>query len=65
MKILLALVASCLSVTAHAYGIGLSTFPIPPETKFVSAEVTGITSSGGGVGLQARYTQKLNEKRLH
>lgn len=49
------------SNTAHAYGTGLSTFPLEAEKKVISTEVTGIVSSGGGMGLQARYTQKLNE----
>lgn len=51
-----------LSGQAHAYGTGLSTFPLEVETKLISAEFTGITSSGGGIGMQARYTQKLSEK---
>ncbi len=51
-----------LSQQAHAYGTGISTFPLEAESKFVSAEFTGITSTGGGIGMQTRYTQKLNEK---
>lgn len=62
MRVLLALLLASLSVKAFAYGIGISTFPLAPETKFVSAEFTSITSTGGGVGLQARYTHKLNER---
>ena len=50
------------SQQAHAYGTGLSSFPLEVETKLLSAEFTGITSTGGGIGMQARYTQKLNEK---
>lgn len=50
-----------LSQQAHAYGTGISTFPLAVETKLISAELTGITSSGGGFGMQARYTQKLSE----
>lgn len=46
---------------AHAYGTGLSSFPLAVETKLISAEFTGITSTGGGIGMQARYTQKLSE----
>lgn len=49
-----------LSQKAHAYGTGISTFPLEVESKFVSAEFTGITSSGGGMGLQTRFTQKLS-----
>lgn len=51
-----------LSQKAHAYGTGLSSFPLEVETKLISAEFTGITSAGGGLGLQARYTQKLTDK---
>ena len=47
---------------AHAYGTGISSFPLDVETKLISAEFTGITSTGGGLGMQARYTQKLTEK---
>ncbi|MGZ3788667.1 MAG: hypothetical protein ACXVLQ_09105 [Bacteriovorax sp.] len=50
------------SQKAHAYGTGLSSFPLEVETKLISAEFTGITSTGGGIGMQARYTQKLSEK---
>ena len=49
------------SNTAFGYGMGISTFPLEQDKKILSAEVTGIVSDGGGVGLQARYTQKLNE----
>ena len=49
------------SNTAFGYGMGISTFPLEQDKKVLSAEVTGIVSDGGGVGLQARYTQKLNE----
>ena len=43
------------------YGMGISTFPLEQDRKVISAEVTGIVSDGGGLGLQARYTQKLNQ----
>lgn len=46
---------------AFGYGMGISTFPLQEDKKVLSAEVTGIVSKGGGLGLQARYTQKLNE----
>ena len=48
------------SSAAFGYGMGISTFPLEEDKKVLSAEVTGIVSNGGGVGLQARYTQKLN-----
>ena len=47
---------------AHAYGTGLSTYPLEVESKFISAELTGITSQGGGLGMQARFTDKLSER---
>lgn len=46
---------------AHAYGMGLSTYPLKVETKLISAEFTGITSRGGGIGMQARFTDRLSE----
>jgi hypothetical protein len=49
------------SGAAFAYGTGISTFPLEVEKKVLSAEVTGIVSNGSGLGLQARYTQKLSE----
>lgn len=50
------------ATNAFAFGTGISTFPLEVEKKFISAEVTGITSEGGGMGLQTRFTTKLNEK---
>lgn len=58
----LAMTAGLYGHKAHAYGTGLSTFPLAAEEKLISAEFTGIISSGGGMGLQTRYTQKLDEK---
>ncbi len=57
----LALSLSFGSTAAFGYGMGISTFPLEQDKKVLSAEATGIVSNGGGVGLQARYTQKLNE----
>ena len=45
-----------------AYGTGISTFPLSVDNKLISAELTGITSRGGGVGVQTRFTQKINEQ---
>lgn len=58
---LLVLTAGFGAQQAHAYGTGLSTFPLEVETKLISAELTGITSVGGGVGMQARFTDKITE----
>ena len=61
----LTLIATALSTIfvgqAFGYGTGISTFPLEVDKKVLSAEATGIVSTGGGVGLQARYTQKLSE----
>ena len=65
MRILLSLLTLSIAFNAHAYGIGLSSYPLEADTKYISAEFTGITSAGGGVGLQGRYTQKLNEKSAY
>ncbi len=61
-KLFYSAVWSVASLNLFAYGTGISTFPLSVDEKFISAEATGITSSGGGFGMQARFTQKLNEK---
>jgi hypothetical protein len=58
----LTIVSGLIASNAFAYGTGISTFPLEVQKKFVSAEVTGITSEGGGIGLQSRFTAKLNER---
>jgi len=50
------------SQSVYAYGTGISTFPLETDKKLISAELTGITSKGGGLGLQTRFTQKLNDR---
>ena len=52
------------SQTVFAYGTGYSQYPLLPEKRLVSTEFTGITSNGGGVGVQGRFTQKLNSKAV-
>ena len=39
-------------------GTGYSTYPLRKDDKLIGVEATGVTSDGGGFGLQARYTQK-------
>lgn len=41
------------------YGVGQSTFPLMLQKRILATEFTGITSRNGGVGLQARLTQKI------
>ncbi len=40
-------------------GLGVSSYPLMLDRNMLSAEFTGVTSTGGGVGLQARYTRKF------
>lgn len=49
---------------SYGFGTGVSTYPIMLDKKFISGEFTGITSTGGGVGVQGRYTQRLNSKTI-
>lgn len=51
-----------LSSQVFAYGTGYSTYPLLPEKKLVATEFTGVTSTGGGIGIQGRYTQKISKK---
>ncbi len=61
MKRILTLAVSLYSASIFAYGIGYTTHPMPEGQKSISTEMTGITSGDGGMGLQVRYTQKLNK----
>lgn len=47
------------SLPAWSYGTGYSSFPLMKQAKLISAEMTGITSDDGGIGMQGRYTQKV------
>ena len=49
-----------LSTNLLASGTGYSSYPLVLEKSLLSTELTGITSTGGGMGVQGRYTQKLN-----
>lgn len=62
----LAAISSSLVLTTSAwgYGMGQSMYPMMPESKLLGAEITGITSNGKGMGVQARYTQKINPKAV-
>jgi hypothetical protein len=62
MKSLVIVLTILISTNLYAYGVGTSTYPMMPEKKMVTTELTGITSTGGGLGLQARYTQKINKQ---
>lgn len=59
--ILLGLI-SLFSAKAFAYGVGVSTHPFEVKQKVVTTEATGMVGNGSGVGMQARYLQRVNEK---
>ena len=44
---------------AYAYGSGMSSYPLPVGKKLLTAEFLGITSPGGGMGLQVRFAKKV------
>ncbi|MBT6324817.1 MAG: hypothetical protein HOJ35_02520 [Bdellovibrionales bacterium] len=46
---------------AYSYGVGYSSLPMLPNKKIIATELTSIVSSGGGVGVQARYIQALKD----
>jgi hypothetical protein len=50
------------STQSWSSGVGLSSYPLMIDKKFVSLEMTGNLSSDGGFGIQGRYTQKLFSK---
>lgn len=60
MKKLIALIGLLASGNLYAYGNGYTSAPMISKQRLISTELTGITSTGGGVGVQARYTQKVN-----
>jgi hypothetical protein len=63
MKNIIALMAGLMfSGSVWAYGTGVSSFPLQLEKKVISTEFTGITSTGGGIGLQGRFSMKINPK---
>lgn len=49
----------CVTPALASFGTGISSYPLMVDKSMLSAEFTGVTSAGGGVGMQARYTHKL------
>ncbi len=43
-----------------ANGTGYSSHPIPEAERMINIEAIGITSDNGGLGIQGRYTHRLN-----
>ena len=60
-KFMFALFALSFAQSVWAYGIGMSTYPLSPDKGLISGELTGIMSNGTGMGIQGRYTHKLNQ----
>lgn len=61
-KIISFIALSLMSTSAFSYGVGQITHPIKTNGHMISAEFTGIMTNGSGVGMQGRYTRKINEK---
>jgi len=60
-KILLSLLLiSVLPLTAYGFGVGYVTHPLLPKKRLIAADFAGNFSSGGGIGVQASYTSKIN-----
>ena len=62
MKLFLSLALMMSAQIVWAYGTGYSSHPLWTDQHMVSGEMVGVTSQGGGVGLQARYTRKVSKK---
>ena len=61
---ILAVSAAVVSFNVYGLGQGYSSYPLDLQENNFSTEVTGITSTGGGIGLQGRYTRKINQKMV-
>lgn len=61
LKIASLLLGFIASQSVLGFGGGWSSYPLLTDKKFISTEFTGVTSDGGGVGVQARYTQKISK----
>ncbi|WP_372655907.1 hypothetical protein [Halobacteriovorax sp.] len=62
IKLISIAVGTLLTTNAWALGTGVSSYPMMTGKKLISSEVLGVTSSGGGIGAQVRYSQKLAKK---
>jgi hypothetical protein len=52
------------SSSVWGYGVGYSSFPLMQDRKLISAEATGIFANGSGLGMQVRYTHKVNKRTI-
>lgn len=65
MKISIFITVISVFLTTQVYGIsgnGISTYPLKRENRFISTEATSFLTGEGGVGIQARYTHKLEDR---
>jgi len=62
MKVLISLIVVMFLFTVTQSwadtGTGLLTYPLEVKQKTLTTEFTGVTSTGGGVGVQGRFTMK-------
>lgn len=56
------IVLSVVSLSAFGYGLGVSSHPLQLEERLITTEFGGTFNEGKGAGLQARFTQKINDK---
>lgn len=61
-KLLLALTCSVLSLSAFASTVGLSSHPFVMNKHIVTTEFNSYLNNGSGMGLTAKYLQRVNEK---
>ena len=52
------------SLKTWGYGVGPSTFPMLTNKELLSTEITGVLSNGESLGIQGRYTNKINRKSI-
>lgn len=64
MKCILFITLFLVSFTTQAGVIGYSTFPLVSKKNLLSASFDSVISGGGGIGVEARYTQKLNSRLI-
>lgn len=61
-KFVLAMTALCFSFGACASIIGLSTHPFTMNKRVISTEFNSYLSSGAGMGITAKYFQRINSQ---
>ena len=64
MRKILGLIVLFLATSGQAGVIGYSTFPLVNSKNLLSAGLDSVVSSGGGMGINASYTQKINSRLI-